>query len=56
MQISSFESTRQEEYLNPKLTIFQIMTCVSILSAKGKVKSQNMIFWNYIISRCYDGY
>ncbi len=44
MQISSFESRRQEKYLNPKLTIFQIMTCALILLAKGKVRSKNMNF------------
>jgi len=30
MQISPFEGREQEEYLNPKLTSFQIMTCVPI--------------------------
>ncbi len=30
MQISPFEGKRQEEYLNPKLTSFQIMTCTPI--------------------------
>jgi hypothetical protein len=30
MQISPFEGERQEEYLNPKLTSFQIMTCAPI--------------------------
>jgi hypothetical protein len=30
MQISPFECRRQQEYLNLKLTSFQIMTCVLI--------------------------
>ncbi len=30
MQISPFEGRRQEEYLNPKLTSFQIKTCAMI--------------------------
>jgi hypothetical protein len=30
MQISPFEGRRQEEYLNPKITSFQIMKCASI--------------------------
>jgi hypothetical protein len=30
MQISPFEGRRQKKYLNPKLTSFQIITCVSI--------------------------
>jgi hypothetical protein len=30
MQISPFEVRKQEEYLNPKLTSFQIMKCASI--------------------------
>ncbi len=30
MKISPFESKRQEEYLNPRLTSFQTMTCAPI--------------------------
>jgi hypothetical protein len=44
MQISPFESKKQEEYLNPILISFQIMTNVSIWLAKGKVKNQKWVF------------
>jgi hypothetical protein len=47
MQISPFEGRRQEEYLNPKLTSFQIMTCVSIWLARGKIGSKNMDFLKF---------
>jgi hypothetical protein len=30
MKINPFESRRQEEYLDPKLTSFQIMTCAPV--------------------------
>ncbi len=47
MQISPFEGRRQEEYLNLKPTSFQIMTCVPIWSARGKVGSKNMDFLKF---------
>ncbi len=50
MQISPFGCRRQEKYLNPKLTSFQIMKYASIWSIKGKVGSKNMDFlkfWNW---------
>jgi hypothetical protein len=47
MQISPFETKGQQEYLNPKLTSFQIMTCVLILLARGKVKSKSMGFLKF---------
>ncbi len=47
MQISPFEGERQEEYLNPKLTSFQIMTCAPIWSIRGKVGSKNMDFLKF---------
>jgi hypothetical protein len=46
-QISPFESREQEEYLDPKLTSFQVMTCASILSIRGKVGSKNMDFLKF---------
>jgi hypothetical protein len=56
MKINPFEGRKQEEYLNPKLTSFQIMTCVLIWSAREKVGSKNIDFWIFIIGRCYVGY
>ncbi len=53
MQINPFEVRRQEEYLNPNLTSFQIMTCAPIWSAKGKLEMKTWIFWNFIIGRCH---
>jgi hypothetical protein len=47
MQISPFEGRRQEEYLNLKLTSFQIMACVSIWLTRGKVGSKNMDFLKF---------
>jgi len=44
MQISPFEIKRQQEYLNPKLRSFQIMTCALILLARGKVRNKSMGF------------
>ncbi len=44
MQNSPFESRRQEKYLNPKLTSFQIIIRASISSTRGKVKSKNIDF------------
>ncbi len=44
MQINPFESRRQEEYLNPKLTSSQIMKFALIWSIRGRVGSKNMDF------------
>jgi hypothetical protein len=44
IQISPFEGRRQEEYLNPKLTSFQIMTCVAIRLVRGKLETKTWIF------------
>jgi hypothetical protein len=44
MQISPFESKRQEEYLNPKLTSFQVMIHVLVSLVNKKVKSKKMGF------------
>ncbi len=44
IQINPFEGRGQKEYLNPKLTGFQIMTCALIWSTRGKVGSKNMDF------------
>jgi hypothetical protein len=49
MQISPFESRRWKEYLNLKLTIFQIMTCAPIWLVRGKVRSKNMGFLKFYI-------
>jgi hypothetical protein len=42
-QISPFESTKQEEYLNPIFTNFKIMTNVRIWLVKGKFKNQKWV-------------
>ncbi len=47
MQISPFQNRMQEEYLNPKLTSFQIMTHAPILSTKGKFRSKNIGFLKF---------
>jgi len=47
MQNSPFESKRQEEYLIPKFTSFQIMIGASITSTRGKIKSKNIGFLKF---------
>ncbi len=45
MKISPFESRKQEKYISPKLTSFQIMKCVPIWSTRGKVGRKTWIFF-----------
>jgi hypothetical protein len=47
MQISPFEGRRQEEYLNPEFTSFQIMKCAPISSVSRKIGSKNMDFLKF---------
>ncbi len=44
MQISQFEGKKQEEYLNPKLINFKIMTCVLIWLATESWKQKHGFF------------
>jgi hypothetical protein len=47
MQNGPFENKRQEEYLNPKLTSFQVMIHAPISLARGKIRSKNIGFLKF---------
>jgi hypothetical protein len=49
MQIKPFESRRNED--TPKFRSFQIMTCVPIWWARGKLEAKTWVFKKIIFGR-----